>query len=1075
MKQRGLTFNSQPGKAIVVALGLMLGLCPVSSAWGYANVNDNLVVSQVQKKVKGQVVDAIGEPLIGVNVSVISQTGGTITDINGNYSLDVPQGAKLKFSYIGYKEQVIEVGSQSVINVKMQEDSEILDEVVIVGYGTQKKATMTGSVTVVSDKMLENKGTMSSPVQALQGQVPGVIITRNSSAPGDESWGMSLRGAVSKNTTSPLVIIDGVEYESVNELRLLNPSDIESINFLKDASASIYGSKAAGGVVLVTTKKAKEGKVQVDYSGSVTAKFIGLSPDLMNIGEWASAVIDARTNDGYTEDDTWLRYAKLALAYKNQYINLDHTANPFGTGAFTDVADFVFFDTNWQDIMWGTAASTQHELAISGGSDNSKYRLSLGYMFDDSNLKWGNNNNSRYNLRLTNTFKLSDKMSIESVIAYNRQDQVAPTQVGSALTTSAQQPGFPSATVDGKPYAWGTWGAPNWYCELGGDNKLKVSAINISETFNYSITKDLSASVIAGYNTSTATRDTQKKSIEWYNYAGDRVVRTDPTEDASSYTKSNSRTDFYSISGRVDWSHIFADVHDVKLMAGMQYNMKEYEYTYLRTTGILPSLEVPNSNNGLIYLVSEDKNTQSSKWQEAVMSYFGRANYNYRSKYMLEAQFRYDGSSKFQPENRWAFYWGTSGGWRLSEEDFIKELEFIDEFKLRASYGSVGNQAGIDRYDGTQLYNFKPSQGALIGNGKVSYVDTSGKLPSLDRTWERIHNYNIGLDFGFLNHRLTGTAEMFWKKSNNMLIDVIYPGILGDKAPTANYGAFKAHGWEGMINWSDRIGKVNYHLGGTFTYTTNELTDNGGSGAIKSGVRSDREGYPLNSVFGLRYCGKIQTEEQLKKYVNQYKNNSTIGTLDNLRLGDNMFEDVNKDGKLTEEDFVYLGTDDPKVQFSVNAGLEWKGLDLSIVFQGAGKRTVWREKSTWRIPMRAVYQNGSNQFIGNTWNPDNTGAYYPSLTNKSEINDYNYQCSSWSVEDGAYLRLKNVTLGYSLPSSLLAKTKVLSKARIYVTGSDLWEHSNINDGWDPEANREVDNAKRYPFLRTVTFGLNLTF
>ena len=417
----------------------------------------------------------------------------------------------------------------------MQEDSEVLDEVVVVGYGTQKKATMTGSVTVVSDKMLENKGTMSSPVQALQGQVPGVIITRNSSAPGDESWGMSLRGAVSKNTTSPLVIIDGVEYESVNELRLLNPSDIESINFLKDASASIYGSKAAGGVVLVTTKKAKEGKVQVDYSGSVTAKFIGLSPDLMNIGEWASAVIDARTNDGYTEDDTWLRYAKLALAYKNQYINLDHTANPFGTGAFTDVADFVFFDTNWQDIMWGTAASTQHELAISGGSDNSKYRLSLGYMFDDSNLKWGNNNNSRYNLRLTNTFKLSDKMSIESVIAYNRQDQVAPTQVGSALTTSAQQPGFPSATVDGKPYAWGTWGAPNWYCELGGDNKLKVSAINISETFNYSITKDLSTSVIAGYNTSTATRDTQKKSIEWYNYAGDRVVRTDPTSRLVAY------------------------------------------------------------------------------------------------------------------------------------------------------------------------------------------------------------------------------------------------------------------------------------------------------------------------------------------------------------------------------------------------------------------------------------------------------------------------------------------------------------------------------------------------------------
>ena len=1023
--------------------------------------------------VKGTVVDASGEPVIGASVLMKGTTMGTITDIDGNFTLTNVKPGILVVSYIGYKANEVNVNGSAPVKVVLTEDSELLDEVVVVGYGTQKKATMTGSVTVVSDKMLESKGTMSSPVQALQGQVPGVIITRSSTAPGDESWNMSLRGAVSKNTTAPLVIIDGVEYESVNELRLLNPSDIESMNFLKDASASIYGSKAAGGVVLVTTKKAKEGKVQVEYNGSVTAKFIGLSPNLMSLDEWASSLIEARTNDGYTDDDLWMRYAKMALAYKNQYINLDNTTNPFN--GFTDVSDFVFFDTDWQNIMWGTAASTQHELAVSGGSDASRYRLSMGYMFDDSNLKWGNNNNNRYNLRLTNSFKLSSRASIESVIAYNRQDQVAPTQVGAALNTSAQQPGFPSATADGKPYAWGTWGGPNWYCELGGDNKLKVSAINISETFNYSILKDLKFSATAGYNTSTATRDAQQKSIEWYNYTGSRVVRTSPTGAESSYEKSNSRTDFYSVSGHLDWSHLFADVHDVKVMVGSQYNMKEYEFTYIRSMGILPSLEIPNSQEGLIYLTSADKKKSSTKWQEAVMSYFSRINYNYRSKYMMEGQFRYDGSSKFQPENRWVFYWGVSGGWRLSEETFIKKLDFIDELKLRASYGSVGNQAGVDRYDGTQLYDFKATQGALLGNGKASYVNTNERLPSLDRTWERIHNYNIGLDFGFFRNRLVGTAELFWKKSDNMLIDVIYPGILGDKAPTANRGKFKAHGWEGMINWSDKIGQVNYHLGGTFTYTTNELVNNGGSGVIQDGVRSDREGYPLNSVFGLRYCGKIQTEEQLQKYVNKYKNNSSIGTLDNLRLGDNMFEDVNKDGKLNEEDLVYLGTDDPKVQFSFNAGVEWNGLDLSIVFQGAGKRTVWRDKSTWRIPMRTTYQNGSNQFIGKTWTPENTGAYYPALTNQGEINAYNYQCSSWAVEDGSYLRLKNVTLGYTLPSSLLAKTKVLSKARIYVSGADLWEHSKINDGWDPEASRTVDDAKRYPFLRTVTFGLNLTF
>lgn len=1027
--------------------------------------------------VKGTVVDASGEPVIGASVLMKGTTNGTITDIDGNFTLSNVKPGVLVVSYIGYKANEQDVNGSTTVKIVLKEDSELLDEVVVVGYGTQKKATMTGSVTVVNDKMLENKGTMSSPVQALQGQVPGVIITRSSSAPGDESWGMSLRGAVSKNKVDPLIIIDGVEYEGVNELRLLNPSDIESINFLKDASASIYGSKAAGGVVLVTTKKAKEGKVHVEYNGSVTAKFIGLSPKLMNMDEWASSVLQARQNDGYGDDDTWVRYVKLAMAYKNQYINLDHTNNPFGTG-FSNVDDFVFFDTDWQDIMWGTAASTQHELAVSGGTDASRYRLSLGYMYDDSNLKWGNNNNNRYNLRLTNSFKLSEKASIESVIAYNRQDQVAPTQIGSALNTAVQQPGFPSATIDGKPYAWGDrgdWVASNWLCELGGDNKLKVSAINISETFNYSILKDLKFSVTAGYNTSMATRDTQSKSIDWYNYAGDRVVCSKPTETESYYTKTNSRTDFYSISGHIDWSHLFVDVHDVKVMLGSQYNMKEYDYTYIRATGILPSLEIPNSKDGLVYLSSEDNKTTSSKWQEAVMSYFGRINYNYRSKYMLEGQFRYDGSSKFQPENRWVFYWGVSGGWRLSEEAFFKKLNFIDELKLRASYGGVGNQAGVDRYDGAQLYNFKPAAGVLIGNGLVSYVDTNGKLVSVDRTWERIHNYNIGLDFGFFRNRLTGTAEIFWKKNDNMLIDVVYPGILGDKAPTANKGKFKARGWEGMINWSDKIGEVNYHVGGTFTYATNELVNNGGSTLIQSGVRSDREGYPLNSVFGLRYCGKIQTEEQLQKYVNKYKNNSSVGTLTNLRLGDNMYEDVNKDGKLTEEDLVYLGTDDPKVQFSFNAGVEWKGVDFSIVFQGAGKRTVWRDKSTWRIPVRVPYQNGSNHFLGNTWTPENTGAYYPALTNQSDINNYNYQCSSWSVEDGAYLRLKNVTLGYNLPSSLLVKTKVLSKARVYVSGSDLWEHSNINDGWDPEANREVDNAKRYPFLRSVTFGLNLTF
>lgn len=1074
--------NSKFRKNKIALLTAAFMLCSICNSFLHANYsNENLSVNQTNRTIKGKVTDKVGDPLIGVSVTVTGTTVGAMTDIDGAYTINMPQGAtQLRFSFIGFKEQIVSIQNKTNIDIVLEEDNQLLDEVVVVGYGTQKKETLTGSVAVVDGKAMENKGTLSSPLQALQGQVPGVIITRSSSAPGDESWSMSLRGAVSRNATSPLIIIDGIEYESANELRLLNPSDIESINFLKDASASIYGSKAAGGVVLVQTKKAKGGKTRVEYNGSVSAKFVGLMPEMMSLSQWADAVIQARTNDGYNNDDVWMRYAKLALANKGSYINLDHASNPI-SGAFTDVADYVFFDTNWNDIMWGTAASTQHELSISGGGDKATYRASLGYMYDDSNLKWGENNNNRYNFRLSNSFKLTNALSLESVIAYNRQDQVAPSQVGSVLATSIQQPGFPSSTVDGKPYAWGTWGAPNWYAELGGENKLKVSAINISESFNYSLTKDLKAVATLGYNTSTSTRDIVSKSIDWYNYAGTRVIRTAPTQDKSFYTKTNSRTDFYSLSGYLEWSRIFAKDHDIKVMGGAQYNMKEYEYSYSRTDNVMPGLEIPNGEGTSWIINPDNKDDRAKKNQEAIMSYFGRINYTFQSKYMLEGQFRYDGSSKFQSDNRWAAFWGASAGWRISEEAFMQDLSnYVSNLKLRASYGNVGNQSGIDLYDGVQLYNAYSGSGALIGNGKVTYIDTNGKLVSQDRTWERIHNYNIGLDFGFFRGRLNGTVEYFWKKNNNMLVRNAYPSILGDEAPQHNAGKFKGNGFEGSFTWSDKIGNVRYNLGATYTYANTKLTDNGGDAALGQGIKSDREGYSLNSVFGLRYCGKIQTLEQLDKYIAKYKSNSPLiaNALGSLRLGDNMFEDVNGDGAITVEDLVYLGTDDPKISFSFNMGMEWNGFDLSAILQGVGKRTIMRD-SPLRIPMRAVYMNSSTHSIGKVWSQENPNGRYPQYTNNGSLNDYNYFPSSWSAEDGSYLRLKNITLGYTLPASLIAKTKVLSKVRVYVTGTDLWEHSKINDGWDPEAisktGENSNGLKRYPFTRSLTFGTNITF
>ena len=1055
-------------KKITIFACLVCVVYPVAGI--QAAVGEQQSVAQTLKKIKGKVIDVLGEPLIGVNVSVVGQTGGTITDIDGNYSLDVPAGAKLKFSYIGYEDQIIDAGVKAVLNVTMKESTEVLEEVVVVGYGAQKKETLTGAVTVVSDKMLKDKGALSNPAQALQGQVPGVIITRNSAAPGDESWNMKLRGSFSKNNSAPLVIIDGVESDDFSQL---NPGDIESINFLKDASAAIYGSKAAGGVVLVQTKKAKEGKVKVEYSGSVTRKIVGLQPRMMSMDEWTDGVLQARLNDGYGEDDNWVRYARLAKAMKGSWINLHGGNNPDEDpipGGFRGVADFVFHDMNWTDVLWGNATSTQHNLSISGGSEKSTYRLSLGYLNDQGTLQWGNNSNERYNVRLFNSFKINDRISLESNMSASRQHQVAPTQIGSILGSSIPQPGLPVSTIDGKPYAWGGIHTPNWSAELGGDNKLVVTTMNVNEILKVNILDGLDFQGTLGYSTNNAARDEQYLSIDWYQYDGTPIQNENspyPAKEKSSYTKSSARTDNYTASAFLTYKKLFDEAHDISLMGGVQYDYAAYDYSGTKAMDVEAAIESLNGK-GQIYIDKVDR------WEEAILSYFGRLNYNYKSRYMVEVNARYDGSSKFLPKNRWNFFWGASAGWRITEEKFMENLrDYVNELKLRASYGEVGNQNGIGRYDGIQLYNYKSGSGALLGNSKGTYVESAG-LVSTVRTWERIYNYNLGIDFGFLNNRLTGTFEVFKKKNNNMLVSRLHPGVLGGTAPSTNSGKFEANGYDASLTWRDKIGSFNYHVGGTLTYMNNELID-GGNIVVNAGYNEAVNGYPLNSVFGYRYVGKIQNQDQLDYYVDKYVGSNSIALPANLRLGDHMYEDVNKDGKLTQDDLVFLGSDDPKYSFSFNFGCEWKGFDFNVHFQGVGKRTIYREIDSWKVPFKAIWLNTTNQSVGNVWSPETPNNHFPTYSNSNDINNYNYIPSTWSADNGAYLRLKEIVLGYTLPKAWMNKSGFISNLRIYVSGADLWEKSYITDGWDPEATRKVENKQRYPFNRTVTFGVNAIF
>ena len=1041
----------------------ILTLCMMLATWAWAQ-QGNITVT-------GQVVDQQNEPLIGVTVQVVGQQGGTVTDFDGNYSIKVAPNGTLKFTYVGYQEQTIAVGGKTTINVMMKDDAELLQEVVVVGYGTQKKESLTGAVTVVDSKAFQEKGGLSSPLEALQGQVAGVMITRGSSAPGDESWSMNLRGASSMNSTEPLVIIDGVAANSVSEMRNLNPNDIESINFLKDGSAAIYGSRAAGGVVLITTKKGKEGRVKVEYGASATLKTPGLQPTMMTIDEWADGVMTALRNDG-NESNVWYTYAELAKLYKGRYIDLQTSANPFGTAAFTDVQDFVFSEADWLGELFGSTWSTEHQLSVSGGTDKSSYRLSLGYNYDGSTLQYGDNNNQRYNFRLNNTFKFTDRLSLESSIAYSRQQQVAPTMISSALTNTMPMPGLPFTTMDGKPYAWGSWGSPVAKVQEGGDNKLTVSNINISETLKYDITDWLTANANVGYNTGSAWRNTVQNSIQYYNYVGNMQTLKDPAQANSYFKQTNSRTDFYSISGYVNAHKTLADVHNLSLTLGAQYEFKQYTYFGTQVKDIQEGLEIVNGAGEVTLTGQEDI------YENSIMSFFGRFNYDYAGRYLFEFNGRYDGSSKFLPENRWDFFWGVSAGWRISEEQFMKGLGWVSNLKLRASYAEMGNQSGISNYDGVQLYGLNTATGAYVGSDKLSYIATSGVLASKSRSWERIKNYNVALDFGFNIGKagnLSGTVEYFEKHNDNMLVAISFPATLGDKAPSANAGKFKDWGYEGQVTWRGKVGKVDYHVGGTLTFARNELTDYGATTVLKSGYSSTSQGYPLKSIFGLRYAGKIPNEATLKAYMAKYYENNGIGMPANLRVGDNMYCDENGDGKLDENDYIYLGSDDPEISYSFNAGVAYQGFDLNVVFQGAANRFVYRDRNNFTVPMRANYTNTTNASIGNTWTPDHQDAWYNPYTNDGNINNYNYQANSLTSQDGRYLRLKNVTIGYTFPQQLLKKTAVLRGLRLYITGTDLWETSRIKDGWDPEARRDASGVGRYPFTRNFTFGANFTF
>ncbi|GHU68584.1 SusC/RagA family TonB-linked outer membrane protein [Bacteroidia bacterium] len=1020
------------------------------------------------KVIKGKVIDAnTNESLPGVTITG-TQTGA-ISDIEGEFQISIntsDDNSVLSFSSIGYKAKKVKIDpNSSYLEVRMEEDTHELEGVVVVGYGVQKKVTLTGSVGSVGEKPFLDKPT-NNAVSSLQGQIPGLTIMKGNSVPGDENWDIKIRGSASINNTRPLVIIDGIPAVDQDELFYLNASDIENISVLKDASASIYGARAAGGVILVTTKKGKAGKTQLTYNGNMSLSYLGRNRPVMSVQQWITTLDEAYTNIGRPEENPFGQY-------KDYFLNPDNGATVLNPGPFNDTYDICFFDTDWKKVLYGNGVYTTHDVALSGGSENNNYYVSFGYTHQDDILKV-KLYDDKYSLRLSDNMKLlNNKLNVGIKMTFEQEDRLKPSLLENgfgAYSAWVVQPGMPVYTQSGNYYAWG--GQPSLLGALGScGNFTEVwHRLNTGVDATYSITKELSLTGQLGLNYWWYNAEKQVKQATFYSY-DDQWSMQYPNINDTEYGTARDLHRHKTYQLYATYEKNIHQAHNFKWMLGGSAEDEKYQWL---------NVNVKNITSDLLSLTAGDKSTLGygeNKYAWSLASVFSRLNYDYKGKYLIEGNFRSDGASQFIKEKRWKSFGGVSLGWRASEESFMKNLNFFDNLKWRGSYGNSGNQSGISYYDYIQFLSFGNSY--PFGD---SYTKTRtaglGSLASPLRTWETIVSGNLGLDFAFLHNRLSGSVDIFRKKNINMLIGLTYPAQIGADVPASNNGKMTTKGFEINLTWSDKIGKdFKYSLTGNLAdaKTVIDYID-GGSAINVFGPTFARQGYPINAYFGYVYDGVIRSQEELDAYKETFPNG---GLPADLGIGDAKYLDANGTGHFDRsgtENLVYIGSQDPRYTYGINLNMEYKGFDFTTFFQGVGD--IWTFRADNK-PFVAWWNNASSGFYGNTYNNNpesplyNSGAYYPRIMAGGDVKTYNWdRMSTMNVINQAYCRLKNISLGYTFPQQWLDKAGI-SKLRVYVTGTDLWEWVKNDDGYDPE--RIGDNYKKHPAVRSVSFGINLNF
>ncbi len=1023
--------------------------------------------------VTGTVLDEQGLPLPGTSVKIKGLSQGTTTLSDGTFTLAVPnENAILEFSFLGFITQEVPVGNQRRFTVTLREDIQQIEEVVVVGYGQQRRVTLTGSVSQISGDEIISRPS-PNVTNSLQGMMPGVMVLRSSGQPGSENAGLRIRGFTSVNSSGALVLIDGME----GSLTTLNPDDIESISVLKDAAAaSIYGSRAAGGVVLVTTRKGSSQKIKITYNGSYGINVPGMMPQRMPSWEEQDMIVEARFNFNdiieFPKDFTeWMANPNYKYDIHPSAINRYQAA---------------LGNTNW--IAEGLRTYTynqRHAVSLSGGQGNTTYFISAGYYNQNGLLKYGPDSNDRYNLRLNLRTEMNKYLDVNISAAFEdnaqfRNPSGAESLIGSLFTIRGREMMYlPESDINYEKDPYSTDLSTNpirnmKYAGLSTSHRyyLDGSANIHFKNFVKGLTVDLNASRRFGI------RSEQHNRV-YLPGQGRNGPRGDYNTNAPSSNVQKIKNQSYQdkLEALVNYRLKIND-HSVAVLAGASYEQYLLDQIDVRVYGLLSdglfSLKYYESSDATNTAVTDAIN----QWKMA--SLFGRINYDYANRYLFEVVLRYDGSSRLGPGKRFGFFPGTSVGWVVSEESFFEGVkDYVNLMKFRGSYGQVGNSNAISGM-------YYPYIGTITrGNlfmGERMYSKNS--MTSSDVSWETVTTTNIAVDLAFLKRRLTLTADYFWKTNNDMLSQMAPGNIVGiSSLPNENVGVLKVWGWEITAGWRDKIGNVRYNVTFNIDDSRDKLVSYKGVNTISAGTVNLIEGYPMYTLWGYQTDGFWKSRDEYLayktanpgyqtwtdarisggdvKYVAQGKADHTMGSI----------------GAGTPDepgDLVYYGDANPHYAFSFNLGVQWKNFDFSCFFQGIGKRQFFINSTA----IQPLGNSGSMPWSihKDYWKEDNQDAYFARLF---ESGSHNYQYSDRWIQNGAYIRLKNIQLGYTVP------LRYVQSLRIYVTGNDSWEYTKVLKTFDPEVSNRTEtsdsgindriNRSFYPFMRAWTAGVNLTF